>query len=116
MHKNKSFSINAIKKMKLDLPVNLRKYLTRKQLLLLKCISSKLTIQTMVKITEYSRHNIIVELMQLGRTLATYDMLENNCFPKRISSEDYLDGWNDLKESIRKNSRSVVNEKKYWSR
>jgi|GEM_PF-3052385 len=114
MSKRERFSSNKVKNLQLDLPTNLKKFLTKKQILLLKCISSNLTIQEMVKVTKYTRKDIILHLMNLGRNLATYDMVENRCFPDKIPSSDYLKGWNDLKHQIKMNSRSVVNDKKYW--
>jgi len=114
MSKREIFSSNKVKNLKLDLPINLKKFLTKKQLLLLKCISANATIQEMVKVTEYTRKDIIFHLMNLGRNLATYDMIENKCFPDNVHSADYLQGWNDLKHQIKMNSRSVVNDKKYW--
>jgi len=114
MSKREVFSSNKVKNLKLNLPTNLRKFLTKKQILLLKCISANATIQEMVKVTEYTRKDIIFHLMNLGRNLATYDMIENKCFPDNVHSADYLQGWNDLKHQIKMNSRSVVNDKKYW--
>jgi len=114
MSKREIFSSNKVKNLQLALPTNLRKFLTKKQVLLLKCISANLTIQEMVKVTKYTRKDIILHLMNLGRNLATYDMVENRCFPDKIPSSDYLKGWNDLKHQIKMNSRSVVNDKKYW--
>ena len=99
-----------LNKLGLQLPEELDKYLSKKQRILLKCILANYTIQDIAVYTKFSRSIIMNELVDLGRVLATYQLVECQIFPENISSTDYLKGWIDCKKFIRR----LIHDKLKW--
>ena len=95
-------AFKAIQLLNLTLPEVLIEYLTTDQETLLKCVLANYTIEDMVRFTKYGRSVIIEELMLLGRTLSTYELLECKIFPENVPNTAYLKGWNDCKKFIRR--------------
>ena len=90
-------------KLDINLPENIEEYLSKENLILLKCIMANYTIQDMAKHTGFSRNTIIYNLLDLGRYLFAYEILENKLFPlHNFNSANYLHGWKDCKNTIRR--------------
>jgi len=106
--KKRKYTFSKQKSIPLDtldikLPENIENYLSKENTTLLKCIMANYTIQDMAKYTGFSRNRIIYNLLDLGRYLFAYEILENKLFPlHNFNSVNYLHGWKDCKNTIRR--------------
>lgn len=92
----------SIKRLNIELPEDLANYLTNKEAKLLKCMLANYTIQDIAVATGHSRPDVMGKLIDLGRALEAFHLVEECIFPKEVPSADYLRGWNDLKKRIRR--------------
>jgi hypothetical protein len=107
---------NKVNVYNMPFPPDVAKFLTEKQILLLKCYMANYNFLEMSKAigkTYRKRDELIDALIDLGKALAVYNLLECDISPNIFGSEkskEYLKGFNDCKNQI---WRLIKDDKKY---
>lgn len=91
-----------IGELNLVLPEGLSDYLNEPELKLFQCMLANYNMQEMVKETGLNRATIMEHLIDLGRGLASYDLVECKIFPEDIPNDQFLQGWLECKKFIRR--------------
>jgi hypothetical protein len=102
----------ALEKLDIELPNELSEYLEEEEILLLKCMVANYTIQDLAVVTGYNRNYIMERLIDLGRALEAFRLVEEKIFPEDVPNVDYLKGWNDCKKYIRRTINGKLNWRK----
>lgn len=102
MGRRNKLPVKPLSSLGLVLPTELKEYLTEQQQVLLKCIMASYTLQDIAVYTQYPRSEIMSELMQVGRQLCVYDLLEHQVLPEDIPTADYLRGWTGCQAEIKR--------------
>lgn len=90
--------------------MQLNKYLTSKQKVLLSLFTENSGITELAHKTKLSRDEILFQLMVIGRCLAYFEIMECDVVPSiaKRKSKEYLQGWLAFKKTLLK---VVKNEK-----
>ena len=90
------------KKYSIEIPQQLRKYLTSKQRVILTLFSEGKSINELAGETKLSREEILFQLVYIGRSLAYYEIAECEVLPNltKAKSSEYLLGWNTFKQTL----------------
>jgi hypothetical protein len=81
--------------------------LTSKQRVVLALFIESGSINQIAGKTKLSREEVLYQLMNIGRALAYYEIMDCSIFPQPLGNKkDYLKGWNDFRKRLIKEVRN----------